>query len=152
VFCLSLWPLRAILRARLLPVRNSGRVERTANYVIPNSGQILHTTATDQNDGVFLQIVADTGDVSCYLNPIGQTHTCNFAQGRIRLLWCGRIHASAHASFLRTLLQSRTTRFVLRYLSTLANQLIKRWHEPSLLNLAGTPCAADRAGETLLYY
>jgi hypothetical protein len=37
---------------------------------------------------VFLQIVADTGDVGCHFNPIGQTHTCNFAKGRIRLLWC----------------------------------------------------------------
>jgi hypothetical protein len=79
---------------------------------------------------VFLQIVADTGDVGCYFNPIGQTHTCNFAKGRIRLLWRRRIYASTHASFLRTFLQSRTTRLVLRLLSTLTNQLIKRRHEP----------------------
>src|SRR5205814_2497061 len=91
--------------------------------------QVLYTTATDQNDGVFLQVVADTGDVSRYLNPIGQTHTCNFAQGRIRLLGCGRIHASANASFLRTLLQCRTTRFVPRFLSSLSNELIKSRHE-----------------------
>src|SRR6476620_11154001 len=90
---LSLRPLRAIFRARLLPICNTCGIQRPTNNVITNAGQVLHTAATDQDDGVFLQIVADTGDVGCYFNPIGQTHTCNCAKGRIRLLWRRRIHA-----------------------------------------------------------
>src|SRR5262245_26791453 len=130
---LSFWPLRAVFRARLLPVCDPGRVQRPTNHVIANARKVFHTTATDQDDRVFLQIVADTGDVGCNFNPIGQTHTSNFAKGRVRLLWRRRIHASAHASFLRTFLQRRTTRLVFRFLSTLSNQLIKRRHEIKLL-------------------
>ena len=83
--------------------------------------------------------MADTRDVGGYLDPIGQTHTCNFAKGRIRLLWCRRIYSGAYASFLRTLLQRRTTRLVIGLLPTLSNQLIKRRHELELLNLEPTP-------------
>src|SRR5262245_13884026 len=85
---LSFRPLRAVLGAALLTIRHSSGIERSTNNVISNARQILYTTAADQDDGVFLQIVADTGDVRCYFDPIGQTHTCNFAKGRIRLLWC----------------------------------------------------------------
>src|SRR5262249_18547951 len=127
-----------------LPVCNPRGIQRPTNNVIPNARQVFHTAATDQDDGVFLQIVADTGDVGCYFNPIGQTHTCNFAKGRIRLLWRRRIYASTHASFLRTFLQSRTTRLVLRLLSTLTNQLIKRRHEP----FSSSICAAFRAAKS----
>src|SRR5205823_6370907 len=98
-------------------------IQRPTNNVVANARQVLHTAATDQDDGVFLQIVADTGDVGCYFNPIGQTHTCYFAKGRIRLLWRLRIHASAYASLLRTFLQRRTTRLVFRFPSTLSNEL-----------------------------
>src|SRR5439155_11144333 len=127
---LSFRPLRAIFRARLLAVCNSRRVQRSTNDMVANARKVLYTAATDQDDRVFLQIVADTGDVGCNFNPIGQTHTCNFAKGRIRLLWRRRIHAGAHASLLRTFLQRRTTRLVFRFRSTLSNQLIKRRHEP----------------------
>jgi hypothetical protein len=126
---LSFWPLRAVLRARLLAVCDPRSIQSPTNNVVPDARQILHTAATDQDDRVFLQIVADTGDVGCNFNPIGQTHTCYFAKGRIRLLWRRRIHACAHASFLRTFLQRRTTRLVFWFLSTLSNQLIKRRHE-----------------------
>src|SRR4029079_9219855 len=123
------WPLRAVFRTRLLAVCNPRGTQRPTNNVVANTREVLDTAATDQDDGVLLQIVADTGDVGCYFNPIGQTHTCDFAKGRIRLLWRLRVHASAHASFLRTFLQSRTARLVFWFFSTLSNQLIKRRHE-----------------------
>src|SRR2546426_1877616 len=122
---LSLRPLRTVFGARLLPVRDACCVQRSTYNVVPNARQILYTAAADQDDRVFLQIVADTGDVGCYFNPIGQTHTCNFAKGRIRLFGRLRFDLNAHTSFLRTFLQSRTTRLVLRFASTLSNQLIK---------------------------
>jgi hypothetical protein len=136
---LSLWPFCTVLGAALFSIGHPGGIQRSTNDVISNARQILYTAATDQDDGVFLQIVADTRDISCNFNPIGQTHTCNFAKGRIRLLWCRRIYSGAYASFLRTLLQRRTTRLVIGLLSTLSNQLIKRRHELELLNLEPHP-------------
>ena len=79
-----------------------GGIQRPTNNVVTNARQILYTAPTNQDDGVFLQIVADTRDVRCYFDPIGQTHTCNFAKGRIRLLWRLRVYASTYASFLRS--------------------------------------------------
>jgi hypothetical protein len=113
----------------LLPIGHSSCVQCPTNNVVTNARQILNTAPTNQDDGVFLQIVADTRDVCCYFDPVGQTHTCNFAKGRIRLLWRLRVYARTHASFLRSLLQSRATRLVPGLISTLSNQLIERWHE-----------------------
>ena len=39
-------------------------VERTADDVVTYTGKVLDTTATDQNDGVLLQVVTDTGDLA----------------------------------------------------------------------------------------
>jgi hypothetical protein len=137
----------------LLPIGHSCSIQRSTNNVVTDAWQILYTAPTNQNDGVFLQIVADTGDVCCYFDPIGQTHTCNFAKGRIRLLWRLRVYASTHASFLRRLLQSRATRFVPGLISTLSNQLIKRWHETIYSCAKQTfPSESISQGKTQRYY
>src|SRR5687768_8875747 len=70
---LSLRPLCAILGSRLLTIGDPSCVERSTDYMVTNARKVLNTTSTDQDDGVFLQIVADTGDVGCNFNPIGQT-------------------------------------------------------------------------------
>src|ERR1035438_6391576 len=55
--------LRAVLRTALITARNSGSIQRSAHYVIPNSGQIFHTATADQHNRVLLQIVTDARDV-----------------------------------------------------------------------------------------
>src|SRR4029450_13440432 len=127
--CLSLRPLSAVFGAALLTISHPCGIQRPTDNVVADTRQVLNTAPTNQDDGVFLQIVADTRDVRCYFDPVGQTHTCNFAKGRIRVLWRLRVYARTHASFLRSLLQSRATRLIPGLISTLSNQLIKRWHE-----------------------
>ncbi len=46
--------------------------------MVPNPGEVLDTSTTDQNDGVFLQVMSDSRDISGNLNPVGKSDTRNF--------------------------------------------------------------------------
>src|SRR6185312_25897 len=63
--------LRAITAARLLAVLDALRVQRTADDLVAHAGQVLHTAATDQDDRVFLEVVALAGDVGGDLHLAG---------------------------------------------------------------------------------
>ena len=80
----------------------AGRVERSTHHVIAHAGQILHTAPADQHNRVFLQVVADTGNICGHFNSIGQANACHFAQRGVRLLRRLGIHTGAHAALLRT--------------------------------------------------
>src|SRR6185503_19658305 len=59
---IALRPLRrlgAVLRPTLLAVRHARGVQRAADDVIPDAGEVLHAASADHHDGVLLQIVAD---------------------------------------------------------------------------------------------
>src|SRR5580658_1650353 len=128
-------PFGSVLRSSLFTVGHPSRVERAAHHVITNARQILHTAAADQHDGVLLQIVADTWNISGYFNPIGQAHTRHFPQCRIRLLGGGSVHARTHATLLRTSLQRWTGGLITWRFSPFSHELIKRRHESSLQKL-----------------
>src|SRR3954467_13994895 len=78
--------LRAVAAAGLLAVADTLGVQRTADDLVANTGQVLHTTAADEHDGVLLQVVADAGNVGGDLDPAGQPNTGDLTQSRVRLL------------------------------------------------------------------
>ena len=49
--------------------------------MVTNARKVLDTAAADQNDGVLLQVVTDTGNVSGDLVTVRQTLTGNLTQG-----------------------------------------------------------------------
>src|SRR5688572_10015432 len=55
--------LRAVLAARLLAVLDAGGVQRAADDVVTDAREVLHTTATDEDDRVLLQVVSLARDV-----------------------------------------------------------------------------------------
>ena len=59
---------------------NTGSIKSTTNDVVTNTRQILYTTATNQNNAVFLQVVADTWDISRNFDQVGQTNTSVLTQ------------------------------------------------------------------------
>src|SRR5437879_10893422 len=61
LFLRSLGTLGSVLRAPLLAITDTRRIERAANDVVANSGQIFDAAATHDHDGVLLQVVADSG-------------------------------------------------------------------------------------------
>src|SRR5690348_16471795 len=77
--------LGAVLGAPLLPVRGSRRVERAANDVIADPGEILDASAADQDHRVLLEIVPNPRDVRGDFLAVGQPDAGDFAQRRIRL-------------------------------------------------------------------
>src|SRR5215831_18021334 len=77
---------RAVLRATLLSIRHTDRIQRTADDVVAHPGQILYATASHQNNGVFLQVVSDARDVRCHFHTVRQPYARHFSQGRVRLL------------------------------------------------------------------
>jgi hypothetical protein len=53
----------AVLGSALSSICNAGRIQRATHRMVSNARQVLDATATDENDGVFLQIMAFTTNI-----------------------------------------------------------------------------------------
>jgi hypothetical protein len=93
--------------------------------MVPHPREVLDASTANQHDGVFLQIVPNSGNVGSDFYPVCKSNTRHFAQSRIRLFGCRRVHPRAYSTTLRTTLQSRTLRLVTNFLSSRSNQLIE---------------------------
>jgi len=118
--------LRAVAAASLLAVADALGVQRTADDLVADTGQVTHPATAHQHDRVLLQVVPDPGDIRGDLDLASQPDPGDLAQRRVRLLRRGRVDTRAHATALRALLERR--RIVLRYLvlAALADQLLDR--------------------------
>ena len=92
--------LCTVLRASLHTSLNALRIERAADDVVTHTRKVLDTAAADQNDGVLLQIVTDTGDVSGDLVTVRQTHTGDLTKCGVRLLRGGGHNLQEHSVVL----------------------------------------------------
>jgi hypothetical protein len=54
--------------------------------MVTYTGEILNSSASDEYDRVLLQIVSDTGDIGCNLDPVRKSYPCDFSLCRVRLL------------------------------------------------------------------
>src|SRR5579885_2946876 len=131
-------PLGAVFGAPLAAVLDALRVERAANDMVANPGQILDPAAADQHHRMLLQIMAFARDIAGNLETVGQPHPRNLAQRRVGLFRRGRVDAGAHAAFLRTGLHRR--HLVARQLrpARIADQLIDRRPSPTFVRDAPT--------------
>ena len=77
---LAFGPLGAILGTGLLAFLNSHGIQGSPHDMVAHPRKVLDTSTTDQNDGVFLQVVSDAWYVGCYFNSIRQPDTSNFAK------------------------------------------------------------------------
>ena len=99
---------------------------------------------------MLLQVVTDPGDVGGDFNSVGQSHTGDLPERRIRLLRRLRFHLHTHPAPLRARLERRARGLVLDLLSSFADQLIDSRHNlnsqarqahpaPALENFRATP-------------
>jgi hypothetical protein len=141
------------ITAPAIDALNAQKTQDAIEMVLPGGGEevafpetnlvskVLNTAAADQNNGVLLQVVANTGDVSGNFHTIGQTHTSDLTQCRVRLLGGSGTNGSANATLLggrqagslvlqgvQTSLQSRCGGLVGGLLTAAADQLIKSRH------------------------
>ena len=66
----GLGALSTVFAAGLITVRNTLGIQSTTDDVVTDTGQILDTTAADQNNAVLLHVMADTGNVRGDLDTI----------------------------------------------------------------------------------
>src|SRR6188508_3392358 len=97
--------LRPVAAAGLLAVLDRLRVQRAANDLVPDAGEILHPATTHEHDRVLLQVVALTRDVGGDLDAVGEPDARDLAQRGVRLLRRGGVDAGADAAALRAPLQ-----------------------------------------------
>ena len=68
--------------------------------MVTDTGQVLDTAAANHNDGVLLQVVADTGNVGGHFVTVGETDTGDLTQSGVRLLRSRGTHSGADAALL----------------------------------------------------
>ena len=120
--------LGAVAAAGLLAVAHAGGVERAADDLVADAGEVLHPAAADEHDRVLLEVVALAGDVGGDLHAAGEAHTGDLAQRRVRLLRGVGVHAGAHAAPLGRALQRRRLALGRLRLPALADQLLDGGH------------------------
>src|SRR5690242_3110872 len=121
--------LRAVAAAGLLAVADALGVQRAADDLVADAGEVLHTAAAHEHHRVLLQVVADARDVGGDLDAAGEADASDLAQRRVRLLRRRRVDARAHATTLRGTLQRRGLGLLDLVLAALADQLVDRGHE-----------------------
>src|SRR5918912_809347 len=72
--------LRAVTAAGLLAVADPLGVQRTADDLVADAREVLHTAAAHEHDRVLLQVVADTRDVRRHLDLAAELHTSALEQ------------------------------------------------------------------------
>src|SRR3989338_2317515 len=77
------WLFRAVIRAAAAALLHARRIQFAAHDGVAHA-DVLHTSAADEDDRVFLQGVPLAGDVRSNLHAIGEAYTCNLADCGVR--------------------------------------------------------------------
>src|SRR3954447_14543163 len=116
--------LGAVAATGLLAVAHAGGVEGAPDDLVADTREVLHTTATDEHDGVLLEVVALTGDVGRDLHAAREAHAGDLAEGGVRLLGGVRVDAGAHTPPLGCALEGGGLALRGLRLPALADQLL----------------------------
>src|SRR5690606_28049080 len=119
--------------AGLLAVLHAGRVERATDDLVAHTGEVAHTAATHEHDRGLLQVVALARDVGRDLDAARQADASDLAEGGVRLLRGGRVHAGAHPTALGRALQRRCLGLAELRAPALPDELLNGGHEANLL-------------------
>jgi hypothetical protein len=73
--------------------------------VVTNTWKVLYSATANEDDGVFLEVVTFTADVSDDFLTVGKTHLGNLPQSGVRLLRCACHHLKTDATALWTVVK-----------------------------------------------
>ena len=109
--------------------------------MITHTGQVTDSSSADKNNGVFLKVMTDSGNVGRGLKSVCQSDPCDLTERRVRLLRAGRGDLCANASLLRSaqvgllvcegvesVLKHRCLGLVHLLRAAVLDELIKGWH------------------------
>ena len=92
--------LSAVFGTCLASVVYACSIKGASDDMVSYTRQILNSSASDQNNAVLLQIVADARDISRNFDTVSQTYSGNLSKSGIRLLRCYCLYRSTYASLL----------------------------------------------------
>ena len=98
---------RSILGTALLTTIDTESIERATDDVITDTWKILHSTTTDQNNGVLLEVMPLTTDVGDDFISVSEANLSNLTKRRVGLLRCASVNLKTNAAALRAVIQSR---------------------------------------------
>ena len=98
--CSLLRAFCAVFRTGLLTFCNAGGIKSAANDVVTHTGQVLDTSASDQNGAVLLKVVTFAGNVDRTFLLVGKTNTCDLTHSGVRLLGRSRGYGQTYAALL----------------------------------------------------
>ena len=101
----GLFFLRTVFTAALFTVFHTGGIEASANDMVTNTRQIFNPSATDQHDGVLLQVMTFTRDVGDHLDLVCQADLGYFTQGGVWFLGVVVYTLVPNTTALRTTVQ-----------------------------------------------
>jgi hypothetical protein len=101
--------------------------------MVTYTGQVLNTSASNQNGAVFLKVVTFTGNVNRTFLLVGKTYTSNLTHSGVRLLRRSRGYGQTYAALLRAVVKNRTLGLIRDTFSTLFDELIDSRHKFDLL-------------------
>lgn len=73
--------LRTVFTSALLSIGHTGTVENTTDNMIADTRQVSDSASPNDHRAVFLEIVINSGYISCNLFAVGQSDTSYFTQG-----------------------------------------------------------------------
>ena len=129
---LLLCALCSVFGASLVPAVNTEGVVAAADHVVSHAWKISYTSATNEHDGVLLEVVAFAADVGGNFLAVGQANSSNLTKCRVWLLWRYRSYLKAHATLLRAGVEITYVRLGLWAASWVADKLIDRGHWDSI--------------------
>ena len=77
---------RAVTAARLFPIRNTGRIEGAANDMISYTREVFYPAASDEDNAMFLQVMADSRNVSRTFHAVYKANPCNLRRAEFGFL------------------------------------------------------------------
>ena len=130
---LILRTLCAVERTAAPSLGNACGVERATDDVVTNAGEILYTTAADEDGRVLLQVVAFAGNVNGTFLLVCKANPCNFTDSRVRFFGRGRGDGNAYAALLGAVVENRRLALVNLLFSAVFDELIDCRHFSSSL-------------------
>ena len=98
-----------------------------------DTGEVFDSSPSDEDNAVFLQIVADAGDVGVDFKAVGEADTGDFSEGGVGFFGSDSEDPHADSSFLRAAGQSRRFGFGFNQCSFAADELIQSRHSPCFM-------------------
>lgn len=140
-FCWLVWQrlgafLGAVSASGLFSAFYTGTVQGPPNHLIPNTGQVADTPASDQDNRVLLKVVPFARNIDGYFFPIRKPNTGDLSHRRIRLFGGHSPDLQAYPPFLGAPFKGHRLPPPMLHHSLPTYQLSNRGHPSFLLGIS----------------